>query len=339
LALIALAVWRLRRASANVEPVRSAESWTRRRTPLPRHGPKTGWITHILTRPPVGDDPMAWKERHVARLGPVLRAIGRLATVVSAVFLAAALFDLARPAFAELVTFGYGDSPEVVHDARDELNDAIAMTAAAIAMIGIAGLALTTAAGIPAERDGDTWVSLLATPLTGDDILRGKALGAIHRWRAALAAALLLWTFGLVAGAINPLGYALTLALFASYTAFALALGSFVSLHARSTTRAVVWTIAVLFVLNGGYLMCLVPIGGHGSLFTTPLMPYRLAVAPEPTTTRAADCVASLLGYGFAAAVLGGIAADGFDRAADRPRRPPGYSVALAEALEAATDD
>ncbi len=51
--------------------------------------------------------------------------------------------------------------------------------------------------------------------------------------------------------------------------------------------------------------------------------------------TRLIECLVSLVGYGFAAVVLSGSAIDGFDRVADRPRRPPGFSVELAEALEA----
>ncbi|HEY2156400.1 MAG TPA: ABC transporter permease subunit, partial [Isosphaeraceae bacterium] len=231
----------------------------------------------------MGDDPMAWKERHVARLGPVLRSIGFLATVFSAVFLGETLLDLGRPAFAELAKYGYGDAPAgVVHKARDELNTMIAPAAALAAMVWIVGLAGTTAAGIPSEREDDTWISLLATPLNGAEILRGKALGALRRWRVPGLAALFLWTFGLFAGAIHPLGYALTLALFATYTMFALALGSFLSLHVRSTTRAIVATMGVLFVINGGHLLCLFPVPGRidDVWRLAPLMPYMLDVAP-----------------------------------------------------------
>ncbi len=279
LVFVALAVWRLRPASADLDGGRSAESWTR---------PAAGRIGRIFGRPPVGDDPMAWKERHVARLGPMLRSIGFLATVFAAVFLGESLLDLGRPAFAELAKYSYGDAPAgVVHTVRNELNAMIAPAAAVAAMIWIVALAGTTAAGLPSEREDHTWISLLASPLNGAEILRGKALGALHRWRVPVVTALFLWTFGLVAGAIHPLGYALTLALFATYTAFALALGSFLSLHLRSTTRAIVAIVAVLFVLNGGYLLCLFPINGRGEfVFTAPIMPYVLDIAPAAVRRR-----------------------------------------------------
>ena len=363
LVFIALAVWRLRPASANAEKGRSAESWGKRAV---AHGePRSpGWVARVFGRPPVGDDPMAWKERHVARLGIVLRSIGMLASVFAVVFLGDMLLELGRPAFAELGKYGYGDAAYlVVHKARDELQGTIAFAAASACTIWIVGLAGTAAAGIPSEREDDTWISLLGTSLTGWEILRGKALGALHRWRVAGLAAVGLWTFGLVAGAIHPLAFALTLALFATYTAFALALGSFVGLRARSTTRAMVATLAVLFVLNGGYLMCVVPlVSGSGDLLlTAPIMPYVVAVAAEryapvqalfgmypvdninmrldTIVGRLLTCSLSLVVYGMAAAVLGVVAIDGFDRAADRPRRPPGSLAALDERLAAGRDE
>ncbi len=357
---IGLAVWRLRPASADLESGRSAETWTR---PAANPTKSPGRFSRLLGRPAVGDDPMAWKERHVARLGPVLRSVGFLATVFAAVFLGESLLDLGRPAFAELAKYGYGDAPAgVVHKARNELNATIAPAAAVAAMVWIVGLAGTTAAGIPSEREDDTWISLLATPLNGVEILRGKALGALHRWRVPGLVALFLWTFGLVAGAIHPLGYALTLALFATDSVFALALGSFLSLHLRSTTRAIVATVVVLFVLNGGYLLCVFPIAGRidDLWLAAPVMPYMLDVAPEryapvqalfgtivdtinhrldPIVSRLLACVVSLLGYGLASAVLATAAIDGFDRVADRPRRPAGFSTELAEALAECRDE
>ena len=303
---------------------------------------------------------MAWKERHVARLGPVLRAVGLLVSVFAVVFLGDMLLELGRPAFAELGKYGYGDAAYlVVHKARDELQGTLAFAASAASAVWIVGLAGTAAAGIPSEREDDTWISLLGTSLTGGEILRGKALGALHRWRAAGLAAVGLWTFGLVAGAIHPLAFALTLVLFAVYSAFALALGSFLGLRARSTTRAMVATMSVLFVLNGGYLMCVVPLVDRaGEVWVTaPIMPYVVALSAERYAPVQAlfgmypvdninmrldtivglvlTCGVSLVGYGVAAVVLGVAAIDGFDRAADRPRRPPGSLAALDEKLAA----
>ena len=65
----------------------------------------------------------------------------------------------------------------------------------------------TSAAGIATERAKETWNSLIATPLTVRDILRSKMLAALWQMPWMLATVLVLWTIGLIAGAIHPLGY------------------------------------------------------------------------------------------------------------------------------------
>ncbi|HEY2157734.1 MAG TPA: hypothetical protein VGH33_19040, partial [Isosphaeraceae bacterium] len=59
----------------------------------------------------------------------------------------------------------------------------------------------------------------------------------------------------------------------------------------------------------------------------------------DPIVSRLLACLVSLVGYGLAGTALAIAAIDGFDRVADLPRRPPGFSVELAEALEPARDE
>ena len=68
------------------------------------------------------------------------------------------------------------------------------------------------ASGIAAERSRETWSSLLATPLTARDILWAKTLAAFWRLRCdRRTMVIVLWTLGLIAGAIHPLGFVLSL--------------------------------------------------------------------------------------------------------------------------------
>ena len=52
-------------------------------------------------------------------------------------------------------------------------------------------LAASAATGITMEREKDTWISLVSTPLEGREILTGKILGAFWRVRGILVALLL----------------------------------------------------------------------------------------------------------------------------------------------------
>ncbi len=341
LCFLGLAVWRLRPSSAGAERGSSPRS----RYALPR----------LFRRPEIGGDPMLWKEMHVTRLGLVLRLFGLLAAVFTVVFLGDALIDHARAAFAELAKYGYGDGVNQVHRARDQLQEFIALTATAAYVIWTIGISTSVAAGLSSEREDDTWISLLGTTLSGDEIVRAKALGALWRWKAVGSLVVILWTFGLVAGAIHPLAYVVALANFLAFTAFALALGSFFSLGAKSTTRAMVVTLTLLFVLNGGILLCLFPVAQAANPFwIAPCTPLVIGIAPArykwvqqlfgtyPTTPHmkldrvrelTLTCLVSFVGYSVAAVILATLTQSRFDVVAGRPKRPPGFSPALAESI------
>ena len=124
-------------------------------------------------------------------------------------------------------------------------------------LLAVAG---ASASGVTVEREQDTWDSLISTPLTGWEILRGKAVGAIWGLRGFGGLFSLFWLVGLAAGAVHPLGLLLALLVVGLLTWFVVALGTYASLTARTTSRALTATIAILLFLNFGYLAVLYPI-------------------------------------------------------------------------------
>ena len=105
-------------------------------------------------------------------------------------------------------------------------------------MFFIAMMAASTAAtGIATERARETWTSLIATPLTAQDILRSKMLAALWQMRWVLTTMLVLWTIGLIAGAIHPLGYLAVVIELAALTWFFLARETLASVRATDLGR------------------------------------------------------------------------------------------------------
>lgn len=225
IAAIALAAWaivRLRPASRAVHDVADASSLRRR---LRRR-----W----QARPPCGDDPVLWYEIHATRgAGPWARLAGRLINVLGLGLLAYATSWFATPAFAELVQHGYGPTagPPSLPDlnpiarvllgkltslpsglepgrARMEFNTALRTMTAMLDFLLVLMVAGFAAESIAAERDRDTWLGLLATPLSAWEILRAKVLGSLWRTRDIALPIFALWTTGLLAGAVHPLGLA-----------------------------------------------------------------------------------------------------------------------------------
>jgi hypothetical protein len=224
-ALTAWAVWRLRPASRALYDVEGRRGVLRALRAANRALPR---------RRPCGADPVLWNEVYCHRMrSRAWRVAGRLARLASAGVIVVGTWWFAEPAFVELAERGYGPAAEAYRmpdlnplarvlvtkliarlnipadpgQARLEFNLALRQFSAMVAL----GLAITTLAfgaeSVTRERQRDTWLGLIATPLSGRDIVRGKVLGALWRGRETVATLLGLWVVGLAAGAVHPLGF------------------------------------------------------------------------------------------------------------------------------------
>jgi ABC-type transport system involved in multi-copper enzyme maturation permease subunit len=317
-----------RAQSAEARPVEGRRRW---RSPR---------AIRFLDRPPVGDDPMLWKELHVARPGGMVRWIVRACVLMGLILLGYWWVYFGGPAIEEVWFNGYTSGGS--YGSREDFNGFVRTAGTMLYLLWGLGLAAAASSAVTAEREEDTWISLLTTLLTGPEILRAKMAGAIWGLRALGLVMLALWTFGLLVGAIHPVGYLGIIIEWAVYSVFIAALGTLLSLKSRNTTRATAATVALLVFLNGGYLMCCIPleVDDLGPFIAVGSTPFIMAVTPmsypeawwivagdQSYRTRPESveivltCVASVLAYGIAAALLAVSAGNLFDAAADRPRR------------------
>jgi hypothetical protein len=115
--------------------------------------------------------------------------------------------------------------------------------------------------GIVNEHSRETWSSLVATPLSGADILRAKLLSSVWRMREVLGVLVVLWSLGLISGAIHPLGFVLTLLSLVSSTWFFMAWAVRGALRAKGLPNATNSSLfLVLFLICSGFLPFLLPI-------------------------------------------------------------------------------
>ena len=75
------------------------------------------------------------------------------------------------------------------------------------------------------ERERGTWLGLIATPLSGWEILRAKMLGPVLSRLGGALTPIALWTVGLMAGAVHPLGFLAAVTGLAVFAWFGSALG------------------------------------------------------------------------------------------------------------------
>lgn len=297
-------------------------------------------------RPGCGDDAMLWKEVWATPPSLTTRVLGGLVLAITLILAVVFCFHQGVMSAQELLENGYHHAEFADSFHRLELNVALRYLVTLTAGFTLLWVSSVAACSLAGERDRDTWVSLLSTPLTGFEIIRGKVIGAFWSVRALLVVWLALVMMGLFLGAVHPLGVlAVTLAT-ATYLAFGSVLGMACSLRARTSSRAVVSTLIALVILNGAYLPVFLPwsrrsvlplVGVTPFVEEAALMSYRdvtwLIDFQSPDNRLlgiALTCILSVVLYASGTTVLAWWTLKSFDRVIDRPssatavaRRPP----------------
>ncbi|WP_422930343.1 ABC transporter permease subunit [Singulisphaera sp. PoT] len=295
----------------------------------------------LFGRPPCGDDAMIWKERYVSRTSVLTKILSGLVALASLGTLLYFTFDyFAIPAFREFYWAGSGAT-----SARSEFNGYLRGVCTTIYVLWCIALASAASGSLTSEREEDTWISLVATPLSGLEIIRAKMFGAIWSVRWAGVLMLFLWLLGVICGAIHPLGLIIIVVETVAFLGFVDALATYFSLRSAKSSRALVATIALLIFLNGGYMLLCIPLRADTILVAvgvTPLIEAYSLLSYEDvsqyfggmnpgfrTMDRAGEavlvCFLSTILYSAAAIALTFRAIERFDSVVDRPRRAPIY--------------
>jgi ABC-type transport system involved in multi-copper enzyme maturation permease subunit len=228
---------------------------------------QSGQPRALRRRRPIGDDPMIWKECPEAlATGGRWKSAGVLFIVLA--FLAGVgywVYDSGIPAIVEMATYGYGSTNPYID--RQFFNGGVRVFLMCLYPLMALFLAVTAASGFTSEKEKDTWLSLVATPLDGAEIIRAKIFGAFWRVRGLLAAMLLVGLIGLLFGAVHPAGFLLMVFATAVYSLAFVMLGTYISLRSKSSTRAIATTLGIGVFCNVGYLFCCIPMmNGPGSV-------------------------------------------------------------------------
>jgi ABC-type transport system involved in multi-copper enzyme maturation permease subunit len=283
---------------------------------------------------------MLWKERHLTRLkGPTRIAAAVVALVLLAI-VGYALYELAAPAFREMLSQGLAPGDD--HSARSNFNIFTRVfTGGLFCLVGL-GVANAAAVSISSEKDEDTWISLISTPLTPDEILRAKFYGAVWSVRWFIGLLLFVWLTATLCGAIHPFGLMALVAQAALFLWFAAVLGLLFSIRCRNSLRALTWTILTLLILNGGYLFVVLMIYDDSPMVAFACTPFTLAVSAASyedvwgllrfTSSNMASSsdfaemvmmvILGVVAYLLASIGLTHLAIQRFERMIDRPRLP-----------------
>ena len=211
----------------------------------------------LLGRPPCGENPVLWKELYTARPRGVVEFLGLLVALGLVALIGYGTYTFARPAFQEWFANGPGRATSEVH--RAGFNRFLRHVTTWVEFFILLIVAGVAAGGVTAERARETWDSLIMTPLSGLAILQAKRIGAIWKVRWAMFLLVVLWSVGLLAGALHPLGFVAALILLGVSIRFMAALGTYASLVSRDTLKASSRTLVPVLLLTGSFLACYLP--------------------------------------------------------------------------------
>jgi ABC-type transport system involved in multi-copper enzyme maturation permease subunit len=198
---------------------------------------------------------------------------------------------------AGLIAFALDDDR-----AKEDIGRVFRTTALPVVVcIGMLRLTLRGAGTISREVERQTLDSLLTTPLTNDEVLRGKWLGCVVGQPGLNIVLVLLLLCGVVFWALPPLGAVLIVVESAALSALAIGLGMCVSVSSRSSFRASVTAIVLLLLLSAGHWVlypiasAIVQVLGRPDLIE-PLWGLHTHALTPPLTLAALSNVRSLKG-------------------------------------------
>lgn len=224
-------------------------------------------------RPDIGDDPMFWKEVFVDGGGRGGCA-GRIMALVILVLVFFVPAIIVWHVYGDLIPF-LGDifgptyhrqtTAERWDDFTQAMNGWVRGATGVLGAIVMIAAAVRGSSAVSGERDRDTWVSLVATPLSAWEMVRGKWLGTILGLRRAYAVMVLVWAVALACGAVDPPMILVTALYMAVYVATFAWVGILCSITSRTTLIATVRALMIAVFIGGGFwffigVCCAVPI-------------------------------------------------------------------------------
>ena len=277
-------------------------------------------------RPAMGSRPVMWKEMFAGSARMKLGAAGTIASTL----IILTIGGFACYFFYQSMQNQYRD---YYYTDRNEYFRFLAL------IVGIVGTGILLLLGGRAaslfteEKERDTWLSLMATPLTGREIVAGKMMGNLYGLRWAYFVFFACCALGLFLRPDFIIFMALLAGVLGLFSCFVTSIGLSYSLRSKTTMRSMGFTLGTLVFLGGGYMFCcciLDGIGGQGSeIILAACIPF-LVVFPvvaldAPGASNDPDMIAAfvvgIVGYLIATMTVYSLIVRDFEKLAGARRR------------------
>ena len=184
----------------------------------------------------VSDNPVLWRElRRPLMVSATQRVLGTI-------FVLLLLF----------ATYGAAYANGVLDD--NDIQIAFSIVFCALVMLVAC---VVSATAIAQEKEGDTWTLLLASPLSGAQIVWAKALGTARKMLWPMVLIVAHFALFTVTGVIAPWAFVLAIGVIVLFNTVWVATGVYLSLRCRKVTMAIIINLALPVVLYGVFSIVL----------------------------------------------------------------------------------
>ncbi len=237
---------------------------------------RNSWLCQVRVpkfRRPLGTRPVLWKEMFSETSTTRLGYVGWIALSI----LLAAIFVMTVVIFSNSISAYQTYS-------RNDYFEYLGVLSGALGSGFLLLLAARAAGLIAQEKERDCWNSLLATPLTGEEIIDGKTWGNIYSVRWIFLVIVVAWLLGLFFSTTFLVPMIVSTLTFLVLAYYATNLGLLFSLRSTTSMRAIGLTLVTLFFCGGGYLFCCcvvmsqAPGSNEFGVFLAPCIPMLLAL-------------------------------------------------------------
>jgi ABC-type transport system involved in multi-copper enzyme maturation permease subunit len=223
-----------------------------------------------MARPTCGADPVFWKEVFIegsGRRGWSMFVANLLLFVLAFIWPAIIFANTHFDSDFRFMGFYTRNNEQF----REGCNIWLRVATGVLGFLMMMGAAVRGSGAVTGEKDRDTWISLIATPLSSWELLIGKWWGAVLSVRRFAWILIAIWAFSLLVGAVYPFMLIPTFAYLAVYIAAFAWVGIFCSCTARNTLIASIRVMMAGLFLSGGFWLvlaccCFMPLGiGSGN--------------------------------------------------------------------------
>jgi ABC-type transport system involved in multi-copper enzyme maturation permease subunit len=200
-------------------------------------------------RPPIGDDPMFWKEIHFERAERFSLIVWWIGLLIFSVLLGTSILLVGIVVWCQWIR----PDASLGQWATAQLQTWVGSSALPVSWLIQWTIALRAAVAIASEREHATWDTLMLTELEGREIVRAKIWGNLYSLRGFIAAASIIWTLAAIVGALELSNYWTSIANTVVISIFITAVGVWISLASSTATRAMTWTIGIWLVAGASF--------------------------------------------------------------------------------------